>query len=98
MLARLWPVARQRGLGRDFAAGWMPLLAVLAVLSMVVGNLAALVQTSVKRLLAYSAIAHAGYALLAFFGNPRADASGAVFLRHHLLADRAGRIRRGGGG
>jgi len=54
-----------------FRAGWMPLLAVLAVLSMVVGNIAALVQTSVKRLLAYSAIAHGGYALLAFFGNPR---------------------------
>jgi NADH-quinone oxidoreductase subunit N len=55
----------------DFRAGWMPLLAVLAVLSMVAGNLAALVQTSVKRLLAYSAIAHGGYALLAFFGNSR---------------------------
>jgi NADH-quinone oxidoreductase subunit N len=55
----------------QFRAGWMPLLAVLAVLSMVAGNLAALVQTSVKRLLAYSAIAHAGYALLAFFGNSR---------------------------
>ena len=54
-----------------FRAGWMPLLAVLAVLSMVVGNIAALVQTSVKRLLAYSAIAHGGYALLAFFGNSR---------------------------
>jgi NADH-quinone oxidoreductase subunit N len=54
-----------------FRAGWMPLLAVLAVLSMVVGNFAALVQTSVKRLLAYSAIAHGGYALLAFFGNSR---------------------------
>ena len=46
-----------------FWAGWMPLLATLAVLSMVLGNLAALVQTSVKRLLAYSAIAHGGYAL-----------------------------------
>ncbi len=54
---------------QGFEAGWMPLLAVLAVLSMVAGNIAALVQTSVKRLLAYSAIAHAGYALLAFFGN-----------------------------
>jgi len=52
-----------------FRAGWMPLLAVLAVFSMVAGNMAALVQTSVKRLLAYSAIAHGGYALLAFFGN-----------------------------
>jgi NADH-quinone oxidoreductase subunit N len=56
---------------RGFQAGWMPLLAVLAVLSMVLGNVAALVQSSVKRLLAYSAIAHGGYALLAFFGNSR---------------------------
>jgi NADH-quinone oxidoreductase subunit N len=56
---------------QGFQAGWMPLLAVVAVLSMVVGNIAALVQTSVKRLLAYSAIAHGGYALLAFFGNSR---------------------------
>ncbi|MGA3178864.1 MAG: NADH-quinone oxidoreductase subunit N [Verrucomicrobiota bacterium] len=54
---------------QEFRAGWMPLLAVLAVLSMVVGNIAALVQTSVKRLLAYSAVAHGGYALLAFFGD-----------------------------
>ncbi len=52
-----------------FAAGWMPIAAVVAVLSMVGGNLAALAQNSVRRLLAYSAIAHAGYALLAFFGN-----------------------------
>lgn len=44
--------------------GWMPALAVLALLSMVLGNLAALVQTSVKRLVAYSAIAHGGYALI----------------------------------
>jgi NADH-quinone oxidoreductase subunit N len=49
----------------------MPLLAVLAVLSMVAGNLAAVAQTSVKRLLAYSAIAHGGYALLAFFADSR---------------------------
>jgi NADH-quinone oxidoreductase subunit N len=56
---------------QDLRAGWMPLLAVLAVLSMVAGNIAALVQTNVRRLLAYSAIAHAGYAMLAFFGNSR---------------------------
>ncbi len=46
----------------------------LAVASMVLGNLAALAQTSVRRLLAYSAIAHAGYMLLglAFFSfSPR---------------------------
>jgi NADH-quinone oxidoreductase subunit N len=44
---------------------WSMLLAVLAAISMFVGNLAALAQVSVRRLLAYSAIAHAGYMLLA---------------------------------
>ena len=48
-----------------FAAGWVPVLAIVAALSMVLGNLVALVQRSVRRLLAYSAIAHAGYMLLA---------------------------------
>jgi NADH-quinone oxidoreductase subunit N len=43
---------------------WEPLLAVVAVLSMTVGNLAAITQSNVKRLLAYSSISHAGYILL----------------------------------
>jgi NADH-quinone oxidoreductase subunit N len=43
---------------------WAPMLAVVAVLSMTVGNLAAITQTNVKRLLAYSSISHAGYILL----------------------------------
>jgi NADH-quinone oxidoreductase subunit N len=52
-----------------FPYGWYLILIVLAVGSMIFGNLAALAQTSVRRLLAYSAIAHAGYILLglAFF-------------------------------
>src|SRR5437764_9175419 len=41
---------------------WLGVLYVLAILTMSVGNLAALVQTNVKRMLAYSSIAHAGYA------------------------------------
>jgi NADH-quinone oxidoreductase subunit N len=49
---------------RSLLAGWVPLLAGMAVLSMALGNLAAMAQSSVKRLLAYSAIAHAGYMLL----------------------------------
>lgn len=49
---------------RQFAAGWVPALAAIAALSIILGNLAAIVQSNVKRLLAYSAIAHAGYALL----------------------------------
>ena len=43
---------------------WYPLLAFLTVLSMTVGNLVALVQSNIKRMLAYSSIAHAGYLLL----------------------------------
>jgi len=45
-------------------AHWGPILAVLALLTMAVGNITALSQTSLKRMLAYSSIAHAGYALL----------------------------------
>ena len=43
---------------------WEPLLAVVAVATMTVGNLAAINQTNLKRLLAYSSISHAGYMLL----------------------------------
>ena len=46
-----------------FLGPWSLILTVLSAASMVLGNLAALAQTSVRRLLAYSAIAHAGYIL-----------------------------------
>ena len=52
------------------ASHWQPLVGVLAIVSMVVGNLAALAQTSLKRMLAYSSIAHAGYLLTAFVAAP----------------------------
>ena len=45
---------------------WMPMIWILAVLSMTIGNLGALTQRNVKRMLAYSSIAHAGYLLVAF--------------------------------
>ena len=45
-------------------AGWVPILTGLAILTMVLGNLAGLMQDNVKRLLAYSSIAHAGYILV----------------------------------
>ncbi len=45
---------------------WTQMLAVLAVLSLVIGNLLAIAQTSLKRMLAYSAIANVGFILLAF--------------------------------
>ncbi|HEY6878521.1 MAG TPA: NADH-quinone oxidoreductase subunit N [Polyangiales bacterium] len=46
------------------ASGWPPILAGLAAVTMVFGNLGAVVQSSVKRMLAYSSIAHAGYILI----------------------------------
>ena len=60
---------------------WPMILMVLSVLSMVLGNLAALAQTSVRRLLAYSAIAHAGYILLglAFFSWSNASAQAILY-------------------
>jgi NADH-quinone oxidoreductase subunit N len=58
---------------------WSPLLWAVAVLSMTVGNLAALRQQNVKRLLAYSSIAHAGYLLAAFAGLGTSGIAAASF-------------------
>jgi len=57
--------AEGSGSWHNYDPGWAPVIAVVAALSMLWGNLAAIVQSSVRRLLAYSAIAHAGYMLLA---------------------------------
>jgi len=54
-------------------------IAVLAVLTMILGNLTALVQTKVKRMLAYSSISHAGYLLLAFVADTPQAYSGLLF-------------------
>jgi NADH-quinone oxidoreductase subunit N len=64
---------------RGYAAGWTPVVAIVAALSMVIGNLTAIVQTSVKRLLAYSAIAHAGYMLLGVLANTIPGKSALMF-------------------
>jgi NADH-quinone oxidoreductase subunit N len=58
---------------------WSPLLWVVAALSMTVGNLAALRQENVKRMLAYSSIAHAGYLLAAFAGLGTNSIAAATF-------------------
>ncbi len=61
------------------AADWQQMLMILAVLSLAVGNLIAIMQTNVKRLLAYSTIAHMGFMLLAFVsGVVENNTSGAV--------------------
>ena len=60
-------------------AGWSPLLAVLAALSILLGNLVALAQTNVRRLLAYSAVAHGGYTLLGLVAGSHDGFSATLF-------------------
>jgi NADH-quinone oxidoreductase subunit N len=57
------------GLG-GLSDDWQPLVAALAIVTMLVGNLAALAQRNLKRLLAYSSIAHAGYLMTALVAMP----------------------------
>ena len=67
---------------RNEYQAWQPLLLILLVVaaaSMVVGNLAALAQSSVRRLLAYSAIAHAGYILLGIAAQRACAGQGSPF-------------------
>jgi NADH-quinone oxidoreductase subunit N len=60
-------------------ADWTDLLWVLAVLTMTVGNIIALSQDNIKRMLAYSSIAHAGYALVGFTACNAEGAAGILF-------------------
>jgi NADH-quinone oxidoreductase subunit N len=62
---------------------WQPVVAGLAIASMVLGNLAALVQRPLKRMLAYSSIGHAGYLLTAVWPGTQAGAGAVLF---YLLA------------
>ncbi len=65
------------------ASQWSTVLAAIAVLTMALGNIAALLQTNVKRLLAYSSISHAGFILVGVVAASRAGATSVVF---YLLA------------
>jgi NADH-quinone oxidoreductase subunit N len=67
-------------------AEWTQMLAVLAVLTVVVGNLVALVQTNLKRLLAYSAIANVGFIVLGFVaGTPDGYAAALYYTLVYVL-------------
>jgi len=61
------------------SADWSLILAVLATLTMTVGNLIALAQKSIKRMLAYSSIAHAGYAMIGVVAFSQLGAASVVF-------------------
>jgi len=67
------------GSWHHYASGWLPVVALVAAASMILGNLAAIAQSNVKRLLAYSAIAHTGYALLGLLANDPRGVSSLVY-------------------
>lgn len=60
-------------------ADWQPILMVLAVISLVIGNLTAIAQTNIKRLLAYSTISHMGFLILGFLSVYDEHAYSAAF-------------------
>ncbi|NOT34736.1 MAG: NADH-quinone oxidoreductase subunit N [Candidatus Eisenbacteria bacterium] len=60
-------------------ADWKPILIALAILTMTVGNVTALLQNNVKRMLAYSSIAHAGYILVAVVVGGASGGAAALF-------------------
>jgi NADH-quinone oxidoreductase subunit N len=70
----------------SWASGWPPMMATLAVLTMTVANLVAGRQESVKRMLAYSSIAHAGYALVGVTALMRNPAEAEASVLYYLLA------------
>ena len=63
----------------DLQADWRPILTWLAILTMTVGNVTALLQNNLKRMLAYSSIAHAGYVLVALVAGGTDGAAAALF-------------------
>ena len=64
---------------QPIANGWGPLVWISALLSMTIGNFAALMQANVKRLLAYSSIAHAGYLMVALTARSDVGTAAAMF-------------------
>lgn len=73
-----------------FSPFWMVLVAILASASMLIGNFLALAQKNIKRLLAYSSIAQAGYILIGVAVNSQFGTSGAIYyLMAYLLTNLA---------
>lgn len=70
-------------LGPTYGDDWRPMIYALAVLSLVVGSVLAIVQTNVKRMLAYSSISHAGFILVAVEASSADGTAAALF---YLLA------------
>ena len=63
---------------QSLSAEWEPILAFIAILTLTIGNLAAINQTNIKRLLAYSSVSHAGYILLGLVANNAMGTNGVL--------------------
>ncbi|MBA2379760.1 MAG: NADH-quinone oxidoreductase subunit N [Blastocatellia bacterium] len=63
-----FPIAAGAQAAGYLQESWITAVAIMAILTMTVGNVAAIMQDNVKRMLAYSSISHAGYALVGFLG------------------------------
>lgn len=72
------------GLGTNIA-DWTPMLGILAVASLLIGNLVAIMQTNIKRMLAYSTISHMGFVLLAFMGGTIGFAAGMYYAITYMV-------------
>ena len=70
----------------SWGSGWPPVIAALAVTTMIIANLTAGRQESVKRMLAYSSIAHAGYILVGVVSTVRAGGDGQASVLFYLFA------------
>ena len=74
----------------DIAVSWASILAVLATITMTLGNLLALSQKNIKRMLAYSSIAHAGYAMIGVVAiSPLGVTSTVFYLSAYILTNLA---------
>jgi NADH-quinone oxidoreductase subunit N len=74
----LWPL-------EPMQAEWVPVLSVIAAATMILGTVVGVVQTNVKRMLAYSSIAHAGYLMLGIIANSPTNANGKAAVLFYLL-------------
>ena len=91
-LAAFAMVVRLLGFGAaPLAEHWQPMLGVLAALSLVVGNVIALMQTNLKRMLAYSTISHVGFLFLGLAGGGAEGYAAAMFyaISYALMATAA---------
>ena len=86
MMWRVLPVAFSDTNSTSWGTGWPPVVATLAIVSMTVGNLVALRQESIKRMLVYGSIAHVGYLLIAVTVASKSQVEAETSIVYCLLA------------